>query len=517
MACSSSISMIHSDMKNLSIGSQNDSRDTTTTTNNNNNNVDCSSSCSSGVVVVVDPYSSGRFLVDELQERGETIIAIRSNLDMVSSVLAGFKPEKYHAYFDVVPTEMDPRDVGAHVEKNWGKPKAIFAGSEPGVILCDHLRTYFNMPGNDSATSECRRNKAVQQDRLRACGVRAIKQLYSDNLDEIIAWRKENLTFPVVVKPALSAGTDGVYFCNSDQQILDAYNANMGHTDILGNKTDKVLIQEFLQGLEYVVDCVSRDGDHVLAAIWVYKKHANVEKGCITYDYTESLPATGEVQEQLIEYMMGKGGVLDSLGIRYGPSHAEIMMTPTGPCLVECANRMHGCDGPETGMLCTGVGQHQLNADAVLGGGLFEKCLAQKRYTVLKKSICLTLFNEDKSGPIAKDVDCPELREVCKRSLREVCALKKGDMLVPTRDLMTTPGDVLLLHSDESVLWEDVAAIRKLEATGDLYPIDEALKSDHEKAETSSTSEGGNTTEEEEQTSIPNSPIKIVEIEQQQQ
>lgn len=38
-------------------------------------------------------------------------------------------------------------------------------------------------------------------------------------------------------------------------------------------------------------------------------------------------------------------GVLDALGIRHGPSHGEVMLTKTGPCLVEMNCRTHGGDG----------------------------------------------------------------------------------------------------------------------------------------------------------------------------
>ena len=275
-----------------------------------------------------------------------------------------------------------------------------------------------------------------------------------------------------MIKPPLSAGTDGVYFCSNEQEVIEACEANFGRMDILGNVCDKVLIQEFLHGLEYVVDTMSRDGEHVLAAIWVYAKSCNLENGSITYDNTQLLQATGEIQEQLIDYIISKGGVLDALGIHHGPAHAEIMMTPTGPCLVEVANRMHGCDGPKTAEICTGFGQHQLYADIVFDGHLFDKYQKQQRYTLHKKAICLTLTNLTKEGRLLRDIDCPELRKACTRSVVEISGMKKGDFLVPTRCLLSSPGEVLLIHPDPTVVWEDADAIRALEATGFLYQVE---------------------------------------------
>ena len=34
---------------------------------------------------------------------------------------------------------------------------------------------------------------------------------------------------------------------------------------------DKMLAQEYLEGTEYVVDCVSYEGQHVACAIWQYR------------------------------------------------------------------------------------------------------------------------------------------------------------------------------------------------------------------------------------------------------
>ena len=36
--------------------------------------------------------------------------------------------------------------------------------------------------------------------------------------------------------------------------------------------------------------------------------------------------------------------MLDALEVRHGPSHMEVKMTPTGPCLVEVGARCHGLE-----------------------------------------------------------------------------------------------------------------------------------------------------------------------------
>jgi hypothetical protein len=40
-----------------------------------------------------------------------------------------------------------------------------------------------------------------------------------------------------------------------------------------GAKHDAVLVQEFIEGSEFALDVVSRNGEHKLTAIWKYDEH----------------------------------------------------------------------------------------------------------------------------------------------------------------------------------------------------------------------------------------------------
>lgn len=49
--------------------------------------------------------------------------------------------------------------------------------------------------------------------------------------------------------------------------------------------------------------------------------------------------AAGDKEKALINYA---NQVVRALGIAQGPTHMEIILTPTGPCLVEVGTRCHG-------------------------------------------------------------------------------------------------------------------------------------------------------------------------------
>lgn len=84
------------------------------------------------------------------------------------------------------------------------------------------------------------------------------------------SWRRRS--FKAVVKPVEGAGSDGVFICNSPDEVRSAYGSLEGTKNVLGLTNYSVLLQEYLKGDEYVVDTVSRSGVHKCVAIWKYDK-----------------------------------------------------------------------------------------------------------------------------------------------------------------------------------------------------------------------------------------------------
>merc|ERR1719181_293755 len=405
-------------------------------------------------VVVVDPYSSGRYLVQELAERGIKMIAVRS-----SDLLADFWHEQLERqYFEEV---IDPQDM--EITANYLKTKnirAVVPGSEPGVMLADELADALGLPCNGAETSEWRRHKYSMQERLRDVGVRCIRQIYSRDLDEILAWSRSN--YPVVIKPAMSGGTDGVYFCDNDDHVRAAYADNINKLNVNGEANDDLLVQEKLVGTEYIIDCVSHEGKHVVSAIWKYWAIDLSHVQSVFKRTVELLPCTGEVQDELVPYVFK---CLDALDLKHGASHSEVIMTKDGPCLVETGARMHGLKGPKMVELATGLGTHELLADVLLGARLFNEMHKYNQQYVIKKYVwCTMLINHGVEGTLQSSLDCPALRELDSVWL-VTPVVKPGQELPITRDLASAPGIVYQVHADYDKCVEDIATIEKLEST----------------------------------------------------
>ena len=113
---------------------------------------------------------------------------------------------------------------------------------------------------------------------VRQNGLRAVKQLKSSNLNEILHFITEwNPTpFKVIVKPLDSAGSDGVTLCLNINEVQKSFANLYGKLNGLGITNQNVLIQEYLEGDEYVIDIVSKDGVHKVIGIWIYDRRVSL-------------------------------------------------------------------------------------------------------------------------------------------------------------------------------------------------------------------------------------------------
>jgi biotin carboxylase len=78
----------------------------------------------------------------------------------------------------------------------------------------------------------------------------------------------------VIVKPVDSAGSDSIFLCTSHEEVAGAVQHIVGRINQIGHSNSSALAQEFLEGTEFVVDSVSRDGVHKATAIWEYDKRS---------------------------------------------------------------------------------------------------------------------------------------------------------------------------------------------------------------------------------------------------
>mmetsp|Transcript_115542 Transcript_115542/g.331643 ORF Transcript_115542/g.331643 Transcript_115542/m.331643 type:complete len:571 (+) Transcript_115542:52-1764(+) len=425
------------------------------------------------VVVVVDPYGSGRFIVDELLARGWPLVAVRTSPEAPEHLSSTWDPSLFERSIvhggDVLGTARSLRE-------GLKRPVAVVAGSERGAELADALAEVLSLRGNGTALSRCRQDKYFMQERLRECGLRASAQRRCRSVQEAMMSAAE-FGRPVVVKPCASSGTDCVSKCKSVEAVGDAAAGILGGRNVHGQRNDAVIIQEFLRGSEYIVDCVSLDGQHVVTSIWALQKTGSSSE--FAYDRKHPVPFSseeGSVQRIVCEYAYQ---ALTALGVQTGASHSKVIYDENlGPCLVKMCPWIHGSVAPAVFAACAGRENAQafLLADALTEGGLYLSWKAEAvgmgspAYELSSFSVILDLqCHED--GILARSVE-----EVAGEWIRNLssfwmmkCDLEPGDRLQRSRDFFTSPGYIVLSGPDPSIVEQEAAMIREAERTGQMY------------------------------------------------
>jgi hypothetical protein len=174
------------------------------------------------------------------------------------------------------------------------------------------------------------------------------------------------------------------------------------------------------------------------------------------------------VARQLIAYTRG---VLDALSVTEGATHTEVMMTPTGPCLVEVNSRCHGAAGSWMPLAQAMTGYTQVGAcvDAFLDAEAFDRLpdVPPSPFLAAGQVVMTVSFQE---GLIQATPGFDQIR-----SLTSFVSLEEnvhvGDQLKKTVDLFGVTGMCVLVNSDANILKSDVAAVRKMEAEGSFFQL----------------------------------------------
>lgn len=420
-------------------------------------------------VVIVDPYSTGCCIAEEIMKRGFSVIALWTkgfSPDMKTHVPLSCGPLNYVAEVDEADSLIATSEV---VYKAAGRLRVVacLAGGEAGVDLADALSEKMNIRTNGTNIPN-RRDKKVQQEIIRKHGLRSVRQAGGDKFEDVEDFLNSE-SYPVVLKPVESAGSDGVKLCHSFEEAKEHFHVLMDSQMVNGGDCPAVLCQEFLRGKEYVVDHVSRDGEHKTVMLWVYDKRpchgsAFVYFGCVPVD-SESAEA-----KILIPYVRG---VLDALEFKNGPSHGEVMMTPDGPCLVEMNCRAHGGDGnwrPLCRALTGGYSQVEATVDSYLDKRQFT-LVPNKPPSPFKAAGQEVILVSYGRGIVKDTPGFEEIKELPSYVYLET-GVRPGSEVDYTVDLFTGIGSVILMHRDAEILEQDVRRIREMEKNNELFTIE---------------------------------------------
>ncbi len=414
-------------------------------------------------IVVVDGYSTGKELVKILKELGSSCLHIQSIKEI---------PQEDQAHFDASPYEKNFGFLGdvneAHSVLAQYAPLFVIAGSDSGVSYAEELAHTMHLATNDFRFRQARRDKFFMIERLKESHLLTAEQRECFVLDDALSFA-DKYSFPLVLKPTESAGSDGVSVCYSREDIEKAFLRTMNKMNIQGTINDKMVIQTFVDGPQYTVNSVSIAGEHYITDIWELETQAIPH-----FAYAQlSIDLVDPQNPTLKEMISYTKKMLTALGINNTAAHSELRITHQGPVLIETNVRIMGGTLYNEAYLEAGlIGSHAAAfANRLLKLDDFYSYYGNEKCYSFKKMISKNFFYFTKEGHISS---IPEISLL--KTLPSFFAFfssrKKGDYAEITTTTIMENGALYLVHEDSKQIKKDKAQLRKWERDGQLYLID---------------------------------------------
>lgn len=190
-------------------------------------------------------------------------------------------------------------------------------------------------------------NKVAMRARLRATGVESIPYRRLDSLDDALEFFSE-VGPPLMFKPSRGRASTGVNVVRRLEEVAAAYHAAATATAPRVAASTPIA-ERYVEGPEFSVECITHNGHHYPFAVnEEFKDHeSKVEFGHVI---PARIDATTE--ELVVKHVQA---CLTALGITYGITHTEVIMSPEGPVCLETHLRLAGDEIPRMVHDATGV------------------------------------------------------------------------------------------------------------------------------------------------------------------
>ncbi len=202
--------------------------------------------------------------------------------------------------------------------------------SDLAVITVNYVAEKMGLIGNGISDSLITTNKyhmkrAFEENNIPAARCILVSKNDIPDLSEF--------TYPLIVKPTDRSGSRGVTRLNSpDESIEEAISRAVDQSF-----EKKALVEEYIFGDEYSVECVSFRGEHEFLAMT--KKYTTGDPHYIEKGHLEPAPIDETTKEKVIRIIFS---ALDALGIQNGASHSEVKICGEDIKVIEIGARMGG-------------------------------------------------------------------------------------------------------------------------------------------------------------------------------
>lgn len=403
-------------------------------------------------VVLVDPIGSGEGLKKAVHELGFKIFAIFTRPLSLFEAQFHMTEKELINNCDYVLFSDDLKVILSSVKSHHFKIKAAMTGIDSGSEIADHICDELGLPSNLYELSSARRDKGLMRKLLKEKGFACPDFAICQTEKELQYFIRVH-SFPLVVKTPKGAATSHVYVAQSESEALKAFHKIMAEEDFFGLRASSAVIEEYIEGEEYIVNTFSDGSETYVTDMWLYQKIDTKEVQNIYYSAI-SLPLAEKKYEEL-----QKAGIAISkaFGVLKGPAHLEIKNDRRlGLTLVEIGARLSGTRVPALVQQFTNFDPFKMCVEVFLKGAV-----QMPKSIEYRKHFAIALCPIFESGSIKK-IEGVEAIESLPSFISLQIRVKVGEYFQGTSDLTTIPLTVFLAFENRDQLQKDLDAVHRL-------------------------------------------------------
>lgn len=215
--------------------------------------------------------------------------------------------------------------------------------SDLAAITVNHVAHALGLPCNSPEATARSTNKHLMRRSFELGGDPSPRSILVDSETDLATLELE---YPVIVKPTDRSGSRGIYKLEGPEGLTDAVRAAISE-----GFENKALIEEYVEGVEYSVECISYHGEHHMLAMTL--KYTTGAPHFIETGHREPAPVDEATFEKVRKVVFH---ALDTLGIENSASHTELKIDGNGVIrIIEIGGRMGGdCIGSDLVRYSTG-------------------------------------------------------------------------------------------------------------------------------------------------------------------
>ncbi|MER7519925.1 ATP-grasp domain-containing protein [Streptomyces sp. NPDC126499] len=248
--------------------------------------------------------------------------------------------------------------------------------TEFALLPTARINEELGLAGESLDTVELLLDKARMRGHLAAKGISPVASAVGRSTEDVRDFVAAH-GLPIIVKPVRESGSLAV-FCVRDESEVDAVaeryrtlsDKEWAPGDVaFADSFDEFLMEEYLEGPEFSVETLSFDGRHVVVATTDRELGGTgfADFGRTGFAEIGLWQPSAHPPEQVREAIGLVREFLDAVGLRDGPAHTEVKLTPRGPRIIESHNRVGGYALNEIAELVYGVDMERHALAAGLG------------------------------------------------------------------------------------------------------------------------------------------------------